>query len=236
MISKRVIAKIRREVQDYWSAESSKKYFLEMARGHEIGHRIADLVDEKTTALLKVNYLTKHQHSAKGARQVRSMGDVWLDQKGVCSPINVKTGIMGREGQPNLVSLKKLIRALLENQIDSYYLLMIKFDLSKKRPQCTTYFVDMLDCLNFVTYDAGPGQAMLKADQFFSHMSSRASAPNLSLNQKMRKLLKLLKEGHQRLIKNRRRDLTWFQNAVSAYLSSGGRKVTANTQKALNLR
>jgi len=236
MISKQAIAKIRREVQDYWRDESAKKYFLEMARGHEIGHRIADLVDEKTTALLTVNHLTKHQHSVRGARRVRSMGDVWLDQNGICSPINVKTGIVGREGQPNLVSLKKLMRALIGNQIDSYYLLMIKFDLSQVPPQCTTYFVDMLDYLDFVTFDSGPGQAMLKAVPFFSHISSRARTPSRSLNQKMEKLLDLLEDGHQRLIQNRKRDLTWFQNAVREYLSSGGHRVTAETQEALNLR
>lgn len=236
MINEQVIAKIRREVQDYWSVESSKRYFLEMARGHEIGHRIADLVDEKTTALLTVNHLTKHQHSARGARRVRSMGDVWLDQNGICSPINVKTGIVGREGQPNLVSLKKLMRALIGNQIDSYYLLMIKFDLSNERPQCTTYFVDMLDYLDFVTFDSGPGQAMLRAAPFFSNISSGAHTPSLSLNQKMERLLELLEDGHQRLIENRIKDLTWFQNAVRVYLSSSGHKVTADTQEALNLR
>ena len=55
------------------------------------------------------------------------MGDLWLGSSGMYNPINVKAGVYGVGGQPNLVSLAKLTDGLLDHVIDSYYLLFVKF-------------------------------------------------------------------------------------------------------------
>ena len=48
------VDEVRSEATHRWVV--SQSYFIEMAKGKEIGHKMADLVDEKTTALLTVNH------------------------------------------------------------------------------------------------------------------------------------------------------------------------------------
>lgn len=234
MLTKRKIASINGLTQRYWTKEIQKPYFSGLASGKEIGHRIADLVDDKTAAVLTAEYLVKHEHNSQGRRKYRSMGDIWLEQDGIYHPINIKTGIAGREGHPNLVSIKKLIAGLLAYRLDSYYLLIVKFDLSGI--SCATYMVDMLDYLDYVTFDAGPGQAMLAAKKFFAAQSDNAPVPKRSMEWKIEKLMGLVESGHQRLIKNRANDLKLYQEKVQDYLKSGRHNVTIETQRELNLR
>ena len=167
------------------------------------------------------------------------MGDIWLEENGIYHPVNIKTGLKGYEGQPNLVSIKKLINQILEVRIDSYYLLMIKFDIPKSPDAtivCETYFFDMLDYLEYVTYDAGPGQTMLKAKDFFENQPHSGDVTSLSILEKMEKLLALLKDGHKRLRQNRNEDMNKYRKAIDDYLKTGVLPVTSNTQKTLNLK
>ncbi|MDD9814390.1 MAG: hypothetical protein OXU31_00170 [Gammaproteobacteria bacterium] len=245
MLTKNRINAIAELTQQYWAREVQKDYFSKLASGKEIGHRIADLVDDKTAATLTAEYLVKYEHDEKDRRKVRSMGDVWVEEDKIYYPINIKTGIVGQEGQPNLVSIKKLMMSLLEYRIDSYYLLMVKFDLPKldsgavnppRGVSCKTYMVDMLDYLDCVTFDAGPGQTMLKAKKFFSSQAGNASIDKQPLQHKIKTLLALLEDGQERLIKNRRDSLKIYQNKVQDYLQSKRLCVTVEAQKVLNLK
>ncbi|MDD9874752.1 MAG: hypothetical protein OXU22_04355 [Gammaproteobacteria bacterium] len=234
MLTERKIASMSRLTQRYWTKEIRKPYFSDLASGKEIGHRIADLVDDKTAAILTAEYLVKHEHNSQGKRKYRSMGDIWLEQNGIYHPINIKTGIVGREGQPNLVSIKKLTAGLLAYRFDSYYLLIVKFDLPDV--SCATYMVDMLDYLDYVTFDAGPGQTMLMARKFFAAQYDNTPIPKRSMKEKIEKLMSLIETGHRRLIKNRRDDLKLYQEKMQDYLKSGWFNVTTETQRMLNLR
>jgi hypothetical protein len=122
MINISLLNKIREKVQKFWNEEVKKEWFITMAQGKEIGHRIADPVDDKTTGWLAVNYTTRYQRDKRGEKLPRSMGDIWLENNGIYHPINVKTGVSSTNGQPNVVSLKKLLESLFLRQIDSYYL------------------------------------------------------------------------------------------------------------------
>lgn len=102
------------------------------------------------------------------------MGDIWLESGGIYHPINVKTGVSSN-GQPNMVSLKKLLDALLDQQIDSYYLLMVKLEIQQPIT-CLIHFIDMLDYLDYVTFDSGPGQIMLKSRLFFPRYTKKPSS------------------------------------------------------------
>jgi len=113
MLSDETIETITADTLNYWRVEVKKPEIVGIAKGKEIGHKLADLVDEKTTALLTVKFLTKHQCDAHCRKRARSMGDLWLYDRGIYHPVNVKTGIVGAEGQPNLVSLKKLLSAIM---------------------------------------------------------------------------------------------------------------------------
>lgn len=129
MIDHRTLDLIQNATTAHWQTRLQTSEFRRLASGKEIGHRIADLVDEETTSLIAQSFPTKRQRRRDGTVMSRSMGDIWVLSNGMYNPLNVKAGEADRNGQPNMVSLKKLLRALLLHQIDSYYLLIVKMKL-----------------------------------------------------------------------------------------------------------
>ena len=237
MLTYETLYRVEEEALEYWQAEVAKDYFVEIAQGKEIGHKLADLVDEKTTALLTLNHQTGYQLGAHGRRRARSMGDVWLYDEQIYHPVNVKTGIVGSEGQPNLVSLKKVLSAITARQIDSYYLLIVKMAISDSTGDIapSIVFTDMLDWLDYVTFDSGPGQMMLKAKAFFAAYDPDASTA-LTITDKVTRLFNLYKDGERRLRTNRERDLKKYSNLVDQFLDSPNWTVTPATQRSLSIR
>lgn len=236
MLSSRILTSIHTETTEYWRDEFRKPEILGIAKGKEIGHRLADLVDEKTTALLTVNYLTKHQRDTQGRKRSRSMGDIWLWDNGIYHPVNVKTGIIGSEGQPNLVSLKKVLGTIMARQIDSYYLLIVKMRISAEAIEPAVYLIDMLDWLEYVTFDSGPGQLMLKAVKFFNEFDPTAVKPTTTIKDKVRRLMDLYENGERRLKENREKDLDDYRRHFEAFMIDNEIIVTPETQESLNLQ
>lgn len=151
MLNRQMIEEIRTLTQDFWDQEVKQADFISIASGKEVGHRIADSVDERTTNFLKGRYDTRFEHDNKGEKRPRSMGDIWLKFDSIFHAINVKAGEYGSNGQPNMTAMGKLLESLLTNQIDSYYLLIVKFSLPKSTQGAivpTVYFVDMLEYLS----------------------------------------------------------------------------------------
>ena len=143
-------------------------------------------------------------------------------------------------GRPNVVSMEKLLNYLLRRWIDSYYLLIVKFDISK-RSEIThrTYFFDLLDWTDFVTYDAGPGQIMLKEQDFYDAHDSGSAPPGLSMHEKTACLFALFEQRVEALFKNRRmrlrrsaRNLKDSTTRASAWISRicGSCRETAKTR------
>lgn len=151
---------IRRLTERYWATEVRTAEFVRIAAGKEIGHKIGDMVDEKTTRLLKDcgRFDIRHQQS-RGQAAGRSMGDLWLEAGFIYNPVNIKAGEYGRNGQPNLVSLKRVLVALAGCLIDSYYLLIMKVGQTASGYEPHVYFVDMLDFLDYTVFNSGPGQS-----------------------------------------------------------------------------
>ena len=54
----------------FWNEHVSHEAFREMTQGKEIGHRIADYVDERTTAklLLEPTLTAKFEYNSKGQK------------------------------------------------------------------------------------------------------------------------------------------------------------------------
>lgn len=235
MISNKTLEMITSESLSYWREEVKKPEIVGIAQGKEIGHKLADLVDEKTTALLTLKHITKHQRNARGQIRVRSMGDLWLKDGGIYHPVNVKTGIVGAEGQPNLVSLKKVLSVIMARQIDSYYLLIVKMEITKKGIIPSVYFVDMLDWLDYVSFDSGPGQMMLRAVKFFNEYDPKKIGA-LDIKAKVQKLMDLYEDGERRLKLNRESDLNRYRQEFSTFMASGDFVVTPETQRSLMLQ
>lgn len=216
----------------YWRAQVSDPEFRAIFKGKEIGHRIADYVDERTSALIEQRFDTRREVDVKGRVRARSMGDIWVGERGIYHPLNVKAGEAGKGGQPNLVSLTKLIDAWLNREIDSYYLMIVKMhhegnpmDDRRFVIEPLVYFVDMLDYLDFVTFDSGPGQAMLKEKAFYEFMDSGDRVPRLNESQKLERLMDLMEDGDRRLIENRRKKMERLRRQVADYNQQGHHSV-----------
>jgi hypothetical protein len=234
MLSDEILESIKRETTAYWEDEVKKADIIGIAKGKEIGHKLADLVDEKTTALLTVKYLTRHQRDATGRARSRSMGDLWLHDNGIYHPVNVKTGIVGAEGQPNLVSLKKVLAAVMARQIDSYYLLIVKMQIAANEILASVYLGDMLDWLDYVTFDSGPGQMMLKAVKFFTQYDPK-TVIHLDIKQKAQRLMDLYEDGERRLKVNREKGLLHYRHEFDIFMAGNDFSVTLATQRSLRL-
>lgn len=222
MITPSDLKVIEELTRKFWEQQVKTEEFHGLFQGKEIGHRIADYVDERTTAMLEKEFEVVHEVDSQGKKRARSMGDVWIKSGGIYNPVNVKAGEAGKNGQPNMVSLTKLIDAILSEEIDSYYLLIVKMELSigKDDGRIITprvYLVDMLDYLNFITFDSGPGQSMLKEKQFYDAFASGFQPEALTLAQKLQKMIDLYEDGNRRLLENRQKKLDRIRAKVRAY-------------------
>ena len=239
MLAPETLNKIVDETQRYWSAQRQNPDLIDRARGKEVGHQLADWVDERTCAKLTLEFSTKRQHGRTGSgERSRSMGDIWIEDQLIFHPVNVKTGIVGAEGQPNLVSLKKVLRAFLEFQIDAYYLLFVKFSPAPDEVTAKVYLADMLDIPAYLTFDSGPGQMMLKGTNFFRDVKPGVFQSQKSANfaERINLLLDMLEDGEMRLRNNRDRDLASYRNLVTQFRTARAGQVTSDTQHGLNLR
>lgn len=194
---------IRQRAEKYWYTHVRDAGFAEITKGKEVGHRIADYVDDRTTALLKVNFDTRYEADSSGNVRKRSMGDVWVADNGIFNPVNVKAGLQDMNGQPNLVSMQKLLDYIFNRWIDSYYLLIVKFQLEPEIRH-EAVLVDLLDWLDYITYDAGPGQIMLKERDFFAAVRAGQQPANRSMSEKVEALFRRFEDGVESLTRNRK--------------------------------
>jgi hypothetical protein len=213
--------KIVTHTKRFWQDNVKTQEFIDLARGKEIGHRIADYVDDQTVSYLKrdsgVPVLS--EVSLLGETVKRSMGDLWVECGGMHNPINIKSGIT-MNGNPNVVSLAKLIDKLFKHQIDSYYLLIVKTPLVEGVITGTTpkvYLIDLLDYLDFVNFDAGPGQVMLKERELYIELLKNVAPAELSLLEKVQKCMAIMEDGYERLRVNRERQLDKYRTNLLAF-------------------
>lgn len=162
------------------------------------------------------------------------MGDLWLPENEIYHPVNIKTGITD-QGQPNMVALRKLLKHILQNQIDSYYLLMIKFVINESIiANHRVYFIDMLDYLDYLSFDSGPGQIMLKAKDFHQDFDSLDISLR-NLPEKADYLMDLLRDGDERLFVNRAEKRNQLQIMADQYKNRINFTVTPQNQEEFNL-
>ena len=239
------------KVLDYWNRQLTDPDFhadiYERASSKEGGHQLADMVDELTTGVLRTEFPAKTgMQYGKAGKRSRSMGDVWMRNNAkIWHPLNVKTGLVGSEGQPNLVSLKKLLEALLNRQIDAYYLLFVKFAVDTSRQTVTPFVLltDLLDWLafdvnKFIAFDSGPGQLMLRAKTFFKAVSEGTLPPaNQSMQAKLEALFTLYEDGERRLRENRERDLRAYRTRFMQFQQAAASfAVDPQAQELLGVR
>jgi hypothetical protein len=195
-------------LQHDWDSEVQSERFREICAGKERGHRIADYAEERTVAFIrKDGFPVAFEYGKNKLPRDRSMGDIWLKSGSppIYNPINVKAGIGGVGGQPNMVSLEKLSQAILEHLIDSYWLLLLRFTIHDSGTLAGIKLVNIFDYLDFIHFDAGPGQMMLRSDRFYAHLEQGGAARSLSLADTVERLLALRRDGDKRLAANRQK-------------------------------
>ena len=92
----------------------------------------------------------------------------------------------------------------------------------------------MFDWLEYVTFDSGPGQMMLKAVPFFSEYDP-SKLKSLDFKQKAQQLMNLYEDGEKRLRANREKDLGKYRRKFDLFLKVQDFSVTPETQGSLNL-
>ncbi len=111
----------------------------------------------------------------------------------------------------------------------------VEFDAAQvniERIVPNVYLVDMLDYLDFITFDSGPGQCMLKEKTFYEFYDAGRRSPGLTITQKVGRLVDLLEDGDLRLIANRKKKMERIRRDFEAYSSTDGHVVG---QGGLNL-
>lgn len=201
-ISQQVQSKIVALTNAHWAEHVHDAGSAELVKGKEPGHRIADYVDDRTCALLKVKFDTRYEGDRNGRIKKRSLGDIWVRSHGIYNPINVKSGLQDMRGQPNVVSMQKLLDYILNRWIDSYHLLIVKFDLAAGISH-KLYFIDVLDWIDFVTYDAGPGQIMLREQDLYDELDAERSPTSRTIFEKVDALFDLFERQLRALFANR---------------------------------
>ena len=230
MIDQCDIETIYRRVDEYWTQTLKKEgqSFFDIASGKEGGHQLSDRVDQLTTEIIHSSFPMRSgfQHT-KGRANSRSMGDIWFrNGNGEWNPVNVKTGLVGSEGQPNIVSLKRVMSSIFEHSIDSYYLLFVKFaiDAAGKSISHHVYFVDLLDWIvlsgkkSVVTFNAGPGQMMLRASRFFDLLSDGFQPKVSPIRAKVKALMDLYLLGERNLIRDRQKDRKKYKAVYDGFM------------------
>ncbi len=115
--------------------------------------------------------------------------------------------------------MQKLLDYLLHHWIDSYYLLIIKFDVSKAITH-KVYLFDLLDWLKFASYDAGPGQIMLREQNFYDAFDSGDIPQEQSIKEKTSTLFQLFEEQLLSLITNRESRLARQRDLFEEFLDT----------------
>jgi hypothetical protein len=218
----RLVAAVQRD----WEVEVQGRAFRTICAGKERGHRIADFAEERTVEIIeREGFDVAFELSGNGTRRARSMGDVWLrsGEPPILNPINVKAGIGGVGGQPNMVSLTKLTEKILAHEIDSYWLLLIRLDETDGDFHPAVRLVNILDYLDYMHFDSGPGQIMLRSDGFYAYLNNGGQPAYLGLQETVDKLLDLRRDGNRRLTINRETRLRQLE--VTAWNFDASRSV-----------
>jgi hypothetical protein len=171
MLSNEILNEVKIILEKEFNEFFKKPNIQALLKGKESGHTLASEVETRASEILeKYNYsITYETHDSgkkNGTRKDRANSDFILDG----NRINVKFS-SEVEGQPNICSIKRLMDGLVSGEIDGYYILKVKYDRITEK--LSIYFFDVLDCLDVVEYNGGPGQTMLKEKLFYKKYENK---------------------------------------------------------------
>lgn len=162
--------------------------------GHTYGEAVEELLVKR---LVKEDSQFLAPIKKKGSgKQTRKMEDLLYVKSLIKYLINIKLGYEKGDGQPNMVSFNRLVKSYHSNEIDSYYILIVNvFGKTKDNLVTKEYIFNLFDYLDYVNYNYGTGQIMLKEKQFFADYDSNKYFNN-SKKDIMIKLSEIDKEAY----------------------------------------
>ena len=191
-----IINKTRTFVEDYLSNNEINYDSKEI--GHKHGERIESSIVENFALL---NGFTEPTAS-------REFGDLYFTHE-VLEAINVKFGYQ-KNGHANLCALNRLIRAVTgrnprypnkEHQtFDSYWILSI--NLLDENGNFEVHLFDVYQNLDVVSYDAGPGQLMIKARLLYGDDYTIVNNGGANIAELKTELLSMFRLGRQTKIEH----------------------------------
>ena len=132
--------------------------------GHSFGEKFEEALVNSLVKKDKKTFSLPSKIEGKG-KQTRNMEDLFCFGKSV----NIKFGY-NKKGNPNVCSFNRLLDKYHNDEIDSYWILTINVKSQKKDGsfdyEC--HFFNIYDHLDYVNYDYGTGQVMLKETKFFA--------------------------------------------------------------------
>lgn len=186
---------------------------IEKDKIKERGHRLSAEVESLVVESIKVEFPQRYVE----ATDPREIGDVYLVIAigGVKIPLNIKFGEAKKGGQPNVASAMRLLELI--DQGVAYYIVKVRLIDGKLNFRV----VNIFEHLNVCHFDAGTGQIMLKADQFYKGNYNLIMMP-----QEQRKVfLNLLIKQYDKHIKLKTEQFEKVKRILSRFLSSPGSKV-----------
>lgn len=169
-------------------------------KGKETGQRFSTEIEELIIKILKENL----GNTVSSPTKSREMYDVKIDN----DIFNVKFG-MEKMGSPNVVSVERLMDAIGKGEIDSYYLIKVKYINNVFNLK----IFDILDYLNYIPF-ATDKQAKIEEDKFYKNYSPILDKDKLDFIEKKRILLEKYQDMYNRRskkdIKNQNKTLNLF--------------------------
>lgn len=131
----------------------------------------------------------------------RSLADVMLDGNLINvkfgSPKKGKNGTF-KYGQPNMCAMNRIVDLFYKkNKIDSYYIIKVNLNSSDDSTYSLHVF-DMLDYVDFLTWNSGTGQIMLKESDFYRNV--KTFIPKYTIEDKKLKIKELYDDGMEKHI------------------------------------
>lgn len=213
-----LITDIEKKLFEKWKTVlQSNDAFINILDGKEGGHSIASYVDETTIKFIKEEF--PNLLIAK-ERKKRSMGDFWLKNGNCFIPFNIKTGNTDRGGSPNIVSLDKIYDFICKHVINKYFLIIVLFQKNKNWKLRILKIINILDYPEYLSYDYGPGQIMLKKDKFIKDIENNdLIVKNMSIKDTLQNLYKLANDNEKldKFIKNRQVKLKKYKEQYEIF-------------------
>lgn len=191
MLSKEKIQSIKQIIQSDDRFQSKINEAISYT-GKESGHSHASPMEELVREILI------EKLGAKKSSKDRSLADVYLEN----NLINVKFGSpkinkSGRPkyGQPNMCAMKRIMKNFYKDStIDSYYIIKVNLNAGNY----SIHVFDMLDYIDYLTWNSGTGQIMLKENDFYKDVDK--FVPNFTLEEKKSKIKELYDFGCEKHI------------------------------------